>query len=264
MAFKKSGKFRARGKGAAVRKTYKRKGQFKAKYPMITAIAPKMPRGSLAGFNDPNPFPATMRTKFVYTGEETLSTNSGFVTCGTEYLWRLNSAYDPYTGTTGNFNDGTYQFTKLLSATGPYTRYKVNAVLVDVLAYDPAGTSSDSTELCCLVTNPAVSQTLAGNMPYDLEKMPMSCIKRVADSGSQRRRIKQYIPMYQVFGWSKEQFRADKDNTTAPYNDSPASIPLLHIAVANARAASPATSVMVRVKLTYFCELYGRINNELS
>lgn len=260
MVFKKRiGTFRRRPRA---RMGLKSRRTFMKKVPMLKALAPKVPRGSFAMFNDPNPFPSTLKCKLVYAGEDVLSTNTGATTCGTDYTWRLNSIRDPYTGASGPYNDGCYNFGKLLSASGPYTRYKVNAVLIDILAYDPAGTSSDSTEVCAMITNPSSSSTISAVAPYDLDKMPMSVVKRVSDSGSQRRRIKQYLPMYQAFGWSKEQFRADKDNTTAAYNSDPGSIPLLHVAVANARAANPATSVMLRVKLTYFCELYGRITDE--
>lgn len=221
-----------------------------------------MPRGFLSAFNDINPFPVSMHTKFVYVGQGELASSSSNPYCGSSWTFNLNSLYDPYNGVTpASLNTSCYNFTKLCSSTGPYQRYKVNGVLIDILLYDSKGTDSDSNELCLLMTSPGSSTTISSVLPYEIEKVPFGRVVRLADSGSQRRRITQYVPMSQIFGWTKEQFRNDKENTTGPYNNNPGTIPKLHLALANARSATTATTMLIRVKMTFFTELYDRIQD---
>lgn len=221
-----------------------------------------MPRGFLSTFNDINPFPVSLHTKFVYVGQGELTSAAGSNVTGTSVTFNLNSLYDPYAGITpASWNTSCYNFTKLCASDGPYQRYKVNGALVDILLFDSKGTDSDSNELAILMTTPSSSTTVSGVLPYDVEKVPFGRVVRLADSGSQRRRITQYVPMSQIFGWSKEQFRGDKENTTGPYNNNPGSIPKLHMALANARSAATATTMLVRVKITFFAELYDRMQD---
>lgn len=231
---------------------------------VIRTTIPKAPKGAFTMYNDVSPLPLTMRTKFVYNAESILTTLAGFSTVGTEYKWVLNSAYDPYDGTLpAIFNASCNGYTNLLTANGPYKRYKVNGVLIDVMIFDPDGTDSDSTELVAAVknANDAATYTLVGVTAQSIEASQWGVIKRVSDSGSQRRRFKQYFPMNVLFGWTAEQFRSEMANTTAPYNDSPASKPRLFIGLANRRAAATATTAIVKVRLTFYTTLYDRALN---
>jgi len=258
---KSYGRKRRGGGKSRNRKPYGRRLKRGRNAVKTSALNQRMPRGFLQNYNDFSPLPNSMYTKFVYTGQGELSSVASQTYTGSAVEWRLNSIYDPCTSVTGTFNNGCYGYGKLLSTTGPYTRYKVNGAMVEILIFDSKGTDSDSNEICFKANVPNDPTTIAGVQPYNAESIPMCKVIRLADSGSQRRQIKQYFPMSQMFGWTKEQFRVDKDNTTAPWNNNPGSTPTFSIALANARGATTATSVMLRVKITYFVECYSRVQD---
>lgn len=226
--------------------------------PYTNSLAVSMPKGFMSSYNDFNPFPASMKSKLVYVGTGQLASAAGQIYTGSIVEFRLNSVYDPYTGVTASWNGGTYNFAKLLTVSGPYTRYKVNGCLVEILMYDSDGTDSDANELVIKVNNPSDTTTASGVVPYNVEKIPFVKVLRLANSGSQRRMVKQYFPMHQLFGMTKEQFRVERSNSTGPYNGNPASVPTMSIALANARGAATATTMLLRVKITYYVELYER------
>lgn len=257
MAGKKQ--FKRTGKKKAVTK----KKVYKSKKPSLVALNTKMPRGAFSKFNNNLPFPETLRTKFVYNASYLFSSgSSGATTFGTSYQFRLNAPYDPFDGTTPTaLNRGCAGFSQLLSATGPYKRYKVTGCLVEILGIDPFGTDAvgvDSTELGVALFNPQDTADISSVSPDDLESKAYAIVKRLSGTGSQKVSIRQFVPMYQVFGWTKQQFATDKDTTTAPYNGTPANMPYISVAIANRRGPTTATQLTVRVRMTFYTELYDR------
>lgn len=63
--------------------------------------------------------------------------------------------------------------------------------------------------------------------------------------------------MHKAFNWTKQQFANDPDGTTAAVTANPATQAYLQFAVANLRGGTGAT-MLVRVRLTYYCTFYDR------
>lgn len=246
------------------RKKFSRKNRkvVKRRYPALKSSNPFMPKGPLTKYNDINPFPATLNTKFVYSGWVELSSTGSSDLVGGTYQFNLGSAYDPYSGTLPtNLDNYCYGYTKLLASDGPYRRYKVNAVKLDILFHDPKGTDSDSTVCVVQLRHPNSTTSINAKSLEECDRMPQVHTMRISDSGTQKRRLTQYIPMYQAFGWTKDQYHNDMTTTTGPYNNSPSSMATLVIGVSNARGPSSATSVMCKIKITYYTMLYDRYNS---
>lgn len=216
----------------------------------------RTPKGPWRKFNQIDPFPLNYNTKFVYVSDQTLTSAGLIRTTGNIYEWRLNSPYDPdYTSIAPIASNTTaYAYKDLLSSLGPYLKYKVNGVKIDIVWYDP--------EIDGMV---AVSHIKANNDTYAigaqdvqyLERSPMTLVNRMNDSGSQKKHLTQYFPMNQLVGWTKEQFRADNDTSTAPHNTYPVLTPRLQLCVAN-MTDNTLRFIRVRVKLTYYTTCYGR------
>lgn len=249
---------KTKGKGKV-----KGKGKGKGKKPLMRGLIDVksqnsyLPKGDFRRIADKNPFPPSMVVKFCYSGRNQLSTGNNVSAFGTQYDFRLNSPYDPYTGITSEFNYGCAGWSQLLSATGPYTRYKVRAIYLNVCFYDPDGANSDSTICAVVINEPGITTTVTGSSISDMESSPNCRLVKVCNSGNQRAYIKQYFPMETLFAWSKTQYNANKEDTTGPYNNSPATIPLMSIACANERGVA-ATTVLCHVNISFVTELYER------
>lgn len=244
-----------------IRKSFgkKRNRRFRKKLPvsMITKTF-KTPRGPFSRFNSVDPFPLQYNCKFVYSMDSYLSNTASSKTVGTIQEFRLNSPYDPnYTSISATAsNTSCYGFSKICNDK-IYRRYKVNAVKIDLVWFDPIGVDT----LMGIAKLKGVSDggTISSlNLQY-LERSPMTVIKRVSDSGTQRRRVVQYVPLSQLSGWTKQAFKLDYDTTTGPYNNNPSSVPLLQLGVANSDDTDGTVrSMRYRLTLTYYTTLYDR------
>lgn len=243
------------------RRRHYRKKQFSK--PVINTLQHKLPRGSMSKYIDINPLPPTMYTKFVYNASDIISSgSSGSTLVATAYEFLLNGLQDPYVGVTGQYNVSCAGYGQLLSSTGPYQRYKVNGVLIEIEAYDPDGADSDASELCVQLlnnTNFGAAVTIVGLSAQNIESTPRGFVKRISGSGSQRRYIKQYVPMWALMEMTKEQFRTERSATTADYAGLPSKKVSMQIGLANRRGPSTATTLCVKVRLTYHVELFDRI-----
>lgn len=252
MAFKKKG-FRKRN---AFRKTFRR-GKGKGNVIVKTGM-PRMPRGPFSSYSSASPLPVTYRCKFVYSGTYVAgSYGTNFALVGAVQALRLNSPYDPLIGVTPtSMNTSAYEFTRLCNI-NMYLRYKVHAVRLQVDWFDPES-NEDALYGVVHVRCPSSTATIAGLSIDTCEKMPMCVVKRVSDSGSQRRRVVQYFPMNQLFGWTKQQFNSDVDSTTGPYNNDPGSVPIVELGVGDLAAATAIKYMRYTIKMTYYTTLYDR------
>lgn len=206
--------------------------------------------------NDINPFPIHYNCKLVYNAKFTLTANhplgQDFIGGLTEF--RLNSPYAPSVTLGGSVNKSAYGFDQLMSVTGPYTRYRVRGVRYDIRWNDP-----DSDGLGCVVHIHREGDNF--NIQTDINAVagnPNTIIKRINDSGSQRRRLSQYMPMNVLYNLTKLQTNADSENTTGPFNGSPAFVPRLQLALVNLKDNDLTRRVSCDVRITYYTTLYGR------
>lgn len=230
---------------------------------MVTKIQ-RAPRGPLSMYNAVNPFPVNYNAKFVYSGDFVLASQSGAGgnKIGNPKQFRLNSIYDPNMDV-GVDADNTpcYGFKQLLSGNGPYTHYKVSAAKIEILFYAPDQQTSGADGICGIVSIQGVQGlvSVSGKELEYAERAPMTVVKRVADTGNQRRRVVQYLPMNMLFGYTREQFRAEMNETVARYDANPGLTPVLEVACANA-LGDTTVYVRAKVKITYYAQCYNRLN----
>lgn len=232
-------------KGYKPRRPYEKKKKYVRK-----TYKSKAARGTSSlfkSFNSNDPFRPRMNVKLTYTQVFTLISSTGGV-FGSQQVFALNSLYDP------DITGGGHQPYGYDSMSTLYERYKVNGVLVDITAVDPDNASAT---IGVMLITPSSTDSLAGLAIQTVKEKPMCVTRTVVDSGSQKTRLKTYIPMHTAFGWTRDQFHGDMENTTAPINNNPGSIPKLNLAVANNRGNS-GYSLVCEVKLTYFATFYER------
>lgn len=239
-----------------VKKSKQKRGKRKNKTRKlgIPSISGRNLRGMFGKFDDPNPFPLNLASKLTYTEILQVAGTNNLNTVGTTYYFNLNSLFDPYTAVGGH---QPYGFDQLCNSTGPYTRYKVNGVMVTITAMDP--NADTTTNICVAVHPPGLSADTMLGLTLDQVNEKSNCItKYISNTGSQSRTIKQFFPMYKLFNVTKSQFNNDITNTTGPYNGNPGSMPTLEVGCCDPRAPAAATSVMLKVKLDYYAMFYER------
>lgn len=223
----------------------------------------KMARGPFSKFNSINPFPVNYHCKFVYACDEVLTSSSTQRLVGGIYTFRLNSPYDPYTGTLpATMNNSAHGWSLLLSSTGPYQRYKVLGVKVECTFYDP---ESGADGMACVmgIQEPTSTSSITGKDCGKLSSVPSCVVKHLNDTGSQRRKIIQYFPMHQLYNVSKLQFLAETGNYTGPYNNNTGTPVYMELGVAN-MSASVAATVKFKLNITYYTQCYDRYQDLTS
>jgi len=204
---------------------------------------------NLANFSVASPFPPRKGYRLTYEQD-------GFLTVGTSGLtgsiqkFNLNSLFDP--DNTGSGHQ-PYGYDALQVA---YNRYKVSGCLVDLEFYDPQ--TIDSVMCVYALFNPAnISNTIAGVSPATASEKHNAESCAVMGTGSQKKKIKFFISMAELFNLSKLQYKSDIDNTTADVGANPGSLGTLQLASADPNGGSSG-GIRYRMRLTYYCMLYQR------
>lgn len=209
--------------------------------------------GPFRAFVANDPFRPRMNVKLTYTQNFVLTTGTAGV-FGSSQEFSLNSVYDPDITGTGHQPYGYDSMSSL------YKRYKVNGCLMKCTFEDP---SDESATLGIMVKSPSQSDSISSLTIQQAKERPMCVTRTLMNSGKQQTRINSYFPMATVFGWTKEQFHGDMENTTAAVSGSPGSQPKIEFAVAQTRGVS-GYSAVVELKLIYFVTFYERIIQSTS
>lgn len=222
----------------AFKKSYAKKRAYKPK----NAITGPLSTGIVG-----DPFTKKKFCRLVYADTQTLTTGA-IDFFGAEYVYSLNSIYDPLWSTGGHQPYGHDTLATM------YKKYKVSGCLVEITFSDP---SVDGTVVGAMIQPPGATATLAGNTIGKCKERPNTMTKPVNNTGSQAAFIKSYVPIGKISGLTDLQFKADQNTYSANYGADPAAIPKLRISAANSRGT--AGTITVRVKLTYYCQSYDRI-----
>lgn len=204
--------------------------------------------GVFSKFNGVDPFPPSQVVKMKYC--ETIVCTSGTSGIyGTEKAFRLNSIYDPnYTGA-GHQPYGHDELATL------YNKYKVTGVLIDLEWTSP----TSGGVICSAVIRQANdSYTTTGKATDSVNEKPMAHTETLNQYGKGKMRWVQYMPMHEIIGVTKEQFRTNINDTyCAQFGQNPES-PLLLL---NACSVGSGTgdSVSCRVNLTYYVQVFDRL-----
>jgi len=228
-------------KRAAPKRTYKKRGAISK---------PKGSRmsGPLKNYVRADPFRPNMSCRLHYSEVYTFTTGAVGV-CGTEQVVRLNSLFDPdFTGV-GHQPFGFDQMALL------YRRYKVNAVLIKLTWSDP---TADGMFAAVTIQPPGEPASLTGATSQAVAEQPMSTVKVLNATGSQKAYIKQFVPISTISGVTPLQFKSDVTNFQALTTANPALTPWLRFSAGSDRGTAGVT-LQCRMDLTYYCQFWDRI-----
>lgn len=199
-----------------------------------------------------SPFPPHKLYKLQYQQRNTLvTTGSSSATFGVQQQWSLNGMFD--VDITGSGHQ-PYGYDALAVA---YNRYKVIGITIEFNLTDP---TSDGLRFGWQINNPTnIAATLAGVDPDVVGERVQAGKVDMNDSGSQKKTIRFFLPMYKAANLTRLQFNADPDNFTASTGSgAPGSQPTVVIACADLRASASQNSIICTTKLTYHAVFYDR------
>lgn len=205
-------------------------------------------KGAWTNVKSLSPFPNKYFCKMTY-GENAILTAGSTGLYGLEYVYRLNSLYDPDFAGVGHQPYGFDQMGAL------YRRYLVTAVSITLVFTDP---SEDGMIVACSLQPSNATFTLTGASNNQLKEKPQIVTRMLNDSGEQNCIIKQFMPLHRLEGLHKFQWSANLAEYASDYNANPTRSPYLRVACASARNTSGAT-VMFRPLIKFYCQWYDRI-----
>lgn len=204
--------------------------------------------GPFHAYVNSDPFRPQMQVKLHYT-ETFLMTTGTLGIFGAQQTMLLNSCFDPNETGAGHQPYGFDQLALL------YRRYKVNGCLIEMVWTDP---SADGMMVGMMMLPPFGIKNIVGLTVDQVKEQPMSVTRSINNSGKQMTIVKQYVPMHSVMGISELQFKSNLTDFSAGMTATPAQSARIRCSVASLRATGGDT-IMLRISLTYFTQVYDRV-----
>lgn len=195
------------------------------------------------------PFPQRLFTKVQYARKVRLQSDTTIDRIGNEYVFRLNSIWDPQYSLGGTTVMGWAQFNNL------YQKYLVHGIKVQINLTNP--TLDGLRAVYTWNQDDTVDATLVGKDVGVATLHPKTASVDMNNTGSQRASRSLYLTPWSLEGLSKLEFLANKTDRASAMNDNPSNDMLLRIALANMSTTTGAT-VECEIKITYFTEFYDR------
>ena len=195
-----------------------------------------------------DPLPPVFKGNFTYYAAGTLTAGTVGV-MGTDYVFRLNSCYDPDLTGTGRQPYAWDQISPL------YQQYIVDNCTLEVTFYDP---SEDGLAAVAMLA-PAQNVVTLSGVNYEVAaERPMSVGRLIANTGSQQTTIRQNIDLAALEGISKMQYMTNQSQYGAACVASPSLAPQLRLSVGSVRSNTGGT-ISFEVRLTFRTQLFERI-----
>lgn len=173
---------------------------------------------------------------------------------GADYVFRLNSCYDPDLTGTGRQPYAWDQVSPL------YQQYIVDRCTLEITFFDP---SEDGLAAVAMLA-PAQNVVALSGVNYEVAaERPMSVGRLVANTGSQKTTIRQTVDMAALEGVSKMQYMTNQGQYGAACTSSPALFPQLRLSVGSVRSNAGGT-ISFEVRLTFRTQLFERIIQSTS
>lgn len=182
-----------------------------------------------------------------YSSNKTLTAGSAS-TFGSEYIFRLNSIYDPDYSGTGDYPNGYTAWSNF------YADYRVHRVAIDLTFTDP---SADGMAVGALLQYSNATSGLAGSSIQTADSQQKADVRPLNNTGSQQVRISRVMNIWDLDGNTRLQWLANP-GYQAVFGQNPTLSPYIRIAAACFTSATPTCSVLVR--LSYHVELFDRID----
>lgn len=211
-------------------------------------VAKKRGKPTTAVMRGPNGFPDRIRVKLTYYMQFNSTHAAG---TAISYQYRGNSLFDPDFTSTGGQPNGFDQWKAF------YGKYRVSGSACRVISVVPGSTGmsgSDSTGVTCVLV-PTISSTITG--PQDFAELAYSKMKS-STYYSPVRELKSYMSTAKIMGVNKKSVENEDDNA-ALISANPVNVWFWTVMIIPINTAANyywATSV----KLTYYCEFFGRLD----
>jgi len=174
------------------------------------------------------------------------STTSG--ACGTEWVFRLNSLYDPDFTYTGH---QPYGFDQLAAIYGQYIADRVD---IEVIASDP---TADGLALCAVVQPSQASTTVSGKLADQISEQELGAVAYLNNTGAQKVRLVRSFDLATVEGITRAQYNGQLSVYGAAISANPSLSPWLRIALSDMNGVS-GSACRVMINLVYHCRFYRR------
>lgn len=206
----------------------------------ITKKNKKSPFGQLNPYRvKPEPFPRVLYTRCKYTDDKILTSVAGVPTAVTN-TYRINSIYDPdFTGT-----GRTVASWANLDAI--YRKYIVTNAKVIVRYFDP---SADN--IRCGIRLRIGEQSASGTVgqtTQQLSEQPMTYMRGLANSGSQKSNFVFNIKPWTLIGLSKLEYFCNLTRYQALMAGSPADAALIDVFAVSSTGAQVGVSYIIKIE----------------
>lgn len=228
-------------------------GRFRKKtgkrYAKRKAIRPQKPifrQGKAYGVK-PQPFPTRLHTRVVFSDVRYTSITSASTGLSDQYVYRLNSIWDPDQTGLGTTVKGWSALNAI------YNKYIVKGAKVEVSFDDPTADGS--------VAFVSLSQRtgLAGITYKEILDVPTTYTSALNNSGSQRKKFKLYVTPWSQIGISKMEYLTNSDLYAAQMSANPSKEIILRCgSVANNTGISTNVTMTMSLKITYYVMFYER------
>lgn len=208
----------------------------------------RMSKPTTAVMRGPNGFPDRIRVKMAYYASFNASQSSGVAVL---QQYRGNSVFDPDYTLTG------HQPTSFDQWKAFYGRYRVHGSAIRIISVLPGNSAMSGTNTVgqiCIVAPSIDTGTLAET---DIAEMAYSKSK-ASTYYTPIRELRSYMSSAKILGVSKRSIE-DEDDNTAPTNAAPLNSWFWNVLVVQP-GLTTTVDYSVTVKLTYYTEMYSRIN----
>lgn len=194
------------------------------------------------------PFPRVMYTTCKYFENSLLTTLSGFGTA-VRHTYRMNSIRDPDFLGFGRTVAGWTQLNAI------YRKYLVTGAKINIRFYDP---SSDNMRVGVrLRIGEQSASSTAGQDLQQLGEVPLTYIRGIANSGSQKTNFTFHIKPWTLIGLSKLEYFANRSRNQALMAESPMDAALIDVFAIS--TSSLAIAVPYTVKIEFDVQFNERI-----
>lgn len=199
----------------------------------------------------PSPFPARLVTRMKYSFGATLDTATTIGLAGTEEQFQLNALNQPWYNAPGVPDVNKVTVVGLPEMSTLYNKYIVYGAKIEVTFSNP---SQDGIVGICSLNQ--WSQAGA-NYVRHINEDALTYTTEINNTGSQKRTMNFYVPVWSAVGLSKLEYLANKSTHSSSVTANPTSAPLLRVCIANTQDVTGAT-MRVDIRIYYYTTFFER------
>jgi len=240
-------------KASTKKRTYaKRKASSMYRVPRLSAGSMQSYHGQLSRSMSniaTSPFASRKHGHMDYVEIVTLTSGNTGLT-GTEYVFRLNSLYDP------NFTAGGHQPYGFDQFNTVYNKYKVTGVSIEVMFVNAAENTMFAIWQISSPGDTRTTNSISPGVAFERPNVAWGVVN--SNIGEQTQlNFKQYVDIAALSGLTKQQFIDDNQAYASDITTNPAASPFLRLNVASGLGSS-GTNLGAIVKFRFWFEMWDR------